>query len=173
MHLAVGSTNPVKVEAVKRGLSRFDLTTTAIEVDSGVSEQPIGYDETRRGALTRAHRAYAATDVDYGVGLEGGVTQFTGDNGYSLIMWAAVSDGDRTHFGGGPTLELPVEVSQRLEAGDELGPIMNDLLGTDDIAETEGAAGALTAGLTDRTDALATAVACAMGPFITSYYSNS
>lgn len=47
---------------------------------------------------------------------------------------------------------------------------MDDLLGTDGLAESEGAAGALTAGLTDRTQALGEAVACSIGPFLTAYY---
>ena len=40
----------------------------------------------------------------------------------------------------------------------------------DDVAETEGAAGVFTTGLTDRTNALEEAVSCAFGPFLAPAY---
>ncbi|SIR96111.1 inosine/xanthosine triphosphatase [Natronorubrum thiooxidans] len=168
MDVAVGSTNPVKVDAVERTLERFEPTVTAVAVDSGVPEQPWSIDETVTGAENRARRARTATDAEYGVGLEGGVTHLDGVPGLSLIMWAAVTDGERIERGGGPTLPLPDDVAARLEDGAELGPVMDDRLGTDGIAEADGAAGVLTAGLTSRTQALGEAVACAFGPFVTS-----
>ena len=47
---------------------------------------------------------------------------------------------------------------------------MDDELGASNVAENQGAAGALTGGRTTRTDALATAVAAAAGPFLTDLY---
>ena len=170
MELAVGSTNPVKITAVERTLERYEPSLTAVAVDSGVSEQPRSIEETVRGAENRARRALAATDADFGVGLEGGVARLEGAPGLSLIMWGAVTDGDRTERGGGPTLRLPDTVAEQVADGSELGPVMDDLLGTEGVAESNGAAGALTAGLTDRTRALGQAVASSFGPFVTAYY---
>ncbi|PGF15566.1 inosine/xanthosine triphosphatase [Natrinema sp. CBA1119] len=170
MELAVGSTNPVKSTAVERTLERYEPTVTAVAVDSGVSEQPRSIEETVRGAENRARRALAATDADFGVGLEGGVARLEGSPGLSLIMWGAVTDGDRTERGGGPTFRLPDTVAEQVADGSELGPVMDDLLGTEGVAESNGAAGALTAGLTDRTRALGQAVASSFGPFVTEYY---
>ncbi|ARS90292.1 inosine/xanthosine triphosphatase [Natrarchaeobaculum aegyptiacum] len=170
MNVAVGSTNPVKVAAVERTLSRYEPTVTAVGVDSGVPEQPRSIDETVAGAENRAVRAFEATDADYGVGLEGGVAELDGVPGLSLVMWAAVTDGPRLECGGGPTLRLPDTVAERLEAGGELGPVMDDLLETEGVATSEGAAGVLTDGLTDRTRALGEAVACAFGPFVVGHY---
>ncbi len=170
MEIAVGSTNPVKIEAVERTLERYEPTVAAVDVDSGVSEQPRSIEETVRGAENRARRALAATDADYGVGLEGGVARLEGVPGLSLIMWGATTDGDRLERGGGPTLRLPDDVADRVEDGAELGPVMDDRLGTEGVAESEGAAGVLTAGLTDRTQALSEAVACSFGPFVAGTY---
>ncbi|WP_408957308.1 DUF84 family protein [Natrinema sp. 74] len=170
MEIAVGSTNPVKIEAVERTLERYEPAVVAVGVDSGVSEQPRSVAETVSGAENRARRALAATDADYGVGLEGGVARLEGVPGLSLIMWGATTDGDRVERGGGPTLRLPDEVADRVADGAELGPMMDDLLGTAGVAEAEGAAGVLTAGLTDRTRALGEAVACSFGPFVTDTY---
>lgn len=170
MNLAVGSTNPVKIDAVERTLECYEPTVTAVDVDSGVSEQPRTVDETVTGATNRAERALAASDADYGVGLEGGVARLAETPGVSLIMWGAVTDGERTERGGGPTIRLPDGVAKRVADGAELGPVMDDHLGTEGIAEAEGAVGVFTDGLTDRSRALGEAVACAFGPFLTSYY---
>ncbi|AEH38611.1 DUF84 family protein [Halopiger xanaduensis] len=172
MDVAVGSTNPVKIDAVERTLERFDPRVTAFDVESGIPEQPWSVEETVTGAENRARRALARADGNYefGVGLEGGVARFDGAPGVTLIMWAAVTDGERIERGGGPALRLPDRVADRLEAGEELGPVMDDELDTTGIAESEGAIGVCTEGLTDRTTALGQAIACAFGPFLTSQY---
>ncbi|RKD95302.1 inosine/xanthosine triphosphatase [Halopiger aswanensis] len=172
MDVAVGSTNPVKIDAVERTLERFEPTVTAVDVESGVPEQPWSVEETVAGAENRARRALAEASADYefGVGLEGGVTRFDGAPGVTLIMWAAVTDGERVERGGGPSLRLPDRVAERLEAGEELGPVMDDELDTTGIAESDGAIGVCTDGLTDRTTALGQALACAFGPFRTTQY---
>lgn len=54
--------------------------------------------------------------------------------------------------------------------GEELGPVLDDVLGTDDVAENQGAAGALTGGVMDREGALREVVAGALGPFLTDHY---
>lgn len=165
MHVAVGSGNPVKRDAVRRALP--DATVERVAVESGVSEQPWGDDETVAGARNRAERALGDAH-DLGVGLEGGVAERTGD--LYLIMWAAATDGDRTELGAGPRLRLPDDVADRLHDGAELGPVMDDLLDTSGVAENQGAAGVLTDGMTDRTEALRTAAAGALGPFVTTHY---
>ncbi|WP_232700951.1 DUF84 family protein [Halobacterium wangiae] len=165
MRVAVGSGNPVKRAAVAAALP--DATVEAVPVDSGVPEQPWGDDETVEGARNRAQRALGE-GYDLGVGLEGGVHQRGGS--LFLVMWAAATDGERIEVGGGPRLRLPDDVAGRLRDGDELGPVMDDLLDTSGVAENQGAAGVLTAGTTDRTEALRTAVAGALGPFLTEYY---
>lgn len=171
MHVAVGSTNPVKRAAVAQALERFEPTVTVHTVDSGVAEQPRSTAETITGAENRARRALeAAGECEYGVGLEGGVARLEDTPGLYLIMWAAATDGGTVSRGGGPSLQLPDHVATRVESGEELGPVMDDVLGTANVAENEGAAGALTDRLTDRRRALAEAVACAFGPFVTPYY---
>ncbi|OLZ41920.1 hypothetical protein A6E15_13420 [Natrinema saccharevitans] len=170
MEIAVGSTNPVKVDAVERTVERDEPTVRAVDVDSGVSEQPRSIAETVTGAENRARRALEATGADYGVGLEGGIARLEGAPGLSLIMWGAVTDGDRLERGAGPTIRLPDDVAARLEDGRELGPVMDELLGTEGLAEGAGAVGVFTDRLTDRTAALEQAVACSFGPFLTKYY---
>jgi inosine/xanthosine triphosphatase len=183
MQVVVGSENPVKRDATRRVFPGADVE--ALGVDSGVSEQPMCHEETLRGARLRATRAFEARDVDLAVGIEGGVAPpprvaFEGSTALpdvdpvgadrSLVMWAAVTDGSRLASGGGPTLPLPDAITSRLDAGEELGPVMDDVLGMDDVAKKQGAAGAFTAGRLTRTDALEAAVAAAAGPFLTDHY---
>lgn len=199
---AVGSTNPVKVAAVERIHPGIDAV--AVDVDSGVSEQPVGHAETRRGARTRARRALAADGaIGLGIGIEGGVARFgSAGNGNAnanrdeedrpgpdpnadpgrpaptgsdlfLVMWAAATDGDRTGEGAGPALRLPRTIADRVAADEELGPVMDDVLGESDVARNRGAVGALTPGSFDREGALAAAVAGALGPFATDHYGST
>ena len=170
--VAVGSTNPVKVGATDRVVAdHIDADVVGIAVDSGVPEQPRGRAETVTGAENRAARALEAEpDATYGVGIEGGVADLEYRPGLYLIMWAAVSDGERVERGGGPTLRLPDDIAERVRDREELGPVLDDLLDTDGIKKRAGAAGVLTGGAIDRESALAHAVAGAYGPFVTDRY---
>ncbi|WP_435195680.1 inosine/xanthosine triphosphatase [Natronomonas sp. EA1] len=168
MNVIVGSGNPVKVRAVERALASagYEPHVTGVAVDSGVSEQPYGDAETREGARNRARAAFDGCDL--AVGIEGGVAPR--DGGLWLVMHAAVTDGDDLAYGEGPALRLPDAIAARVEAGEELGPVMDDVLGEDDVAKKQGAAGALTGGIIDRESALRHAVAGALGPFVTEHY---
>jgi inosine/xanthosine triphosphatase len=172
MRIAVGSGNPVKRRAVERAVTSTvrNPEVVAESVDSGVSEQPYGQTETITGAETRAQNALAAGDYDLGIGLEGGVARIDGTDGLFLVMWTAVTDGEQLGHGSGPSFRLPDRIAARVEAGEELGPVMDDVLGEADVAKNQGAAGALSAGVVDRDDALAAGVAAAMGPFVTDHY---
>lgn len=170
MRIAVGSLNPVKEAATAQALGDRAEAITPVSVDSGVSEQPRGRSETITGAENRASAALVATESDYGVGIEGGVAEVDGADGLFLIMWAAVTDGQRWGRGGGPTLRLPEEIAVRVHAGEELGPVMDDHLGAEGIATDQGAAGVLTDGTIDRESALAHGVSAAFGPFLADVY---
>ncbi|WP_313691162.1 inosine/xanthosine triphosphatase [Halorarum halobium] len=174
MRVGVGSGNPVKIEATRAVLTSeadafgTDAAVEACPVPSGVPEQPSGHGETRTGARNRAE-AVLAEGYDLAVGIEGGVAP--GPEGdLLLVMWAAVTDGDRRGDGAGPSLVLPDDIASRVREGEELGPVMDETLGEDDVARRQGAAGALTGGRIDRTGALTTAVAGALGPFVSSLY---
>jgi inosine/xanthosine triphosphatase len=171
MRVGVGTGNPVKVQATETALE-LPATVESVPVESGVPDQPRGHAETRRGAENRARNALAEGDHDLGVGVEGGVARFDDADGLYLVMWAAVTDGDRLAAGAGPALRLPDHIADRVETGEELGPVMDDVLGEDGVKRRQGAAGALTGGIIDRESALVHALAGALGPFVTDHYDN-
>jgi inosine/xanthosine triphosphatase len=170
MRVGVGSGNPVKRAATERAFEAADrpASVEAVPVESGVSEQPIGDGETIRGAKTRARRALDGYDL--GIGIEGGVAD--GPDGRYLIMWAAATDGRERGLGSGPRLRLPDDIADRVDAGEELGPVMDEVVGLSNVARKQGAAGVLTGGAIDRESALRHAVAGALGPFLTAHYAN-
>lgn len=170
MEIAVGSTNPVKRRAVEQALTERGATVQAVAVDSGVAEQPRSRQETIDGADNRARRALAATDADLGVGIEGGVGAVDGIDGRFLLMWASVTDSQRLERGGGPSIRLPGPIAERIRAGEELGPVLDDVLDTSGVATGQGAAGVLTDGIVDRESGLVHAVAGALGPFVSEQY---
>ena len=82
IHVAVGSKNPCKVNAVRSAFQvTFPDATIVISqhsVPSGVPDQPFGDHETQLGARNRARAAYDETrsdhdTCDFAVGLEGGI----------------------------------------------------------------------------------------------------
>lgn len=87
VHVAVGSSNPSKVQAVERAFRRaisravvpVDIEIQGFDVESDVPNQPFGDDETRTGAKNRAKAAYRAYLVandrspHIAVGMEGGL----------------------------------------------------------------------------------------------------
>jgi inosine/xanthosine triphosphatase len=150
MKVIVGSTNPVKVSAARKVFTRVDphVEIVSVEVESGVSIQPWGDEETQQGAENRA-RAAVSRDADFGIGFEGGVIDT--HLGLMTCAWCAVVDrSGRCGLGGGGHIMLPPAVQEALRAGDELGPAMDRLVGLVDTKKGPGAAGILTGGLTDR-----------------------
>lgn len=171
MKIAVGSTNPVKVAAVRQVVLRQwpDAEVVALEVSTGISAMPMSDAESQAGARNRALAALAQTHADLGVGLEGGVNPEA--IGLVLHGWVVVVDGNgRTGIGGAGRLPLPESIARRVLAGEELGPVMDDVLGQTEVRKQGGAVGALTAGLVLRQEAFAQGVAYALAPFVASQW---
>ncbi|KAL7542912.1 hypothetical protein ACHAXR_012760 [Thalassiosira sp. AJA248-18] len=103
IRVAVGSTNPCKIEAVRKAFEDIfvrskderpvQIVISSHSVPSGVSDQPFGDIETRKGAMNRAKAAYDAATCsdsgnnqpDFAVGLEGGLdTTTAGQNGQNM-----------------------------------------------------------------------------------------
>jgi inosine/xanthosine triphosphatase len=167
MKIAVGSTNPVKVAAVQTTIERAwpGAEVVAVSVVSGVTAMPMSDAECIEGARNRATAARQQGMADLGVGLEGGVHLDV--MGLMLVGWVVVNDGSgREGIGASGRLPLPLAIARRVTAGEELGPLMDELLGVANVKQKGGAVGALTAGLVQREEAFAMAVAYALAPFV-------
>lgn len=167
LHVAVGSLNPIKVNAVRSALERAHIPAEvhAIDVPSGVPAMPIGYDEMARGARQRAQAACAALGAHWGVGLEGGV-EFDATGAAWLYSVVAIVSGERESLARGGQILVPPRFAAQLRAGAELGALMDELLGTINIKQKEGAIGYLTGGLISRESALHDVFCRALAPFL-------
>ena len=169
--VVVGSTNPVKVAAVRAVLDRAGCSASVEgrAVASGVRDQPVGDAETIQGATQRARAALEAAAADLAVGLEGGVV----DDGSCMMTcaWAVVVGRDgRVGVGGSLAMPLPDRVAALVRGGIELGHAMDQVSGGHDTKRGAGAVGILTAGLVDRQRAYEALVTYALAPFLAPEY---
>jgi len=164
---AVGSTNPAKVEAVRRILGQLapDCVLEAIDVPSGVGAMPLGEAQVRAGALARAQAALECTGTDVAFGLEGGAILDADDAWLTGHVVAVTSDGKLGEAAWGRML-LPRVAAERLRGGEELGDIIDELFARKESKRQAGAIGILTEGAMSRTDAFAYLVAMACAPFL-------
>ena len=164
---AVGSRNPAKIEAVRRVLARLapGCALEAVDVPSGIPDQPVGDHATRQGARNRARAALEVTGADLAFGLEGGVEHEPPV--VWLVSWVSVvSREGRTGDASGLRMQLPTAVAERLASGDELGTVIDDLFAVQASKQHAGAVGLLTEGFVSRTDAFADLVAMACAPLL-------
>ena len=97
--LSVGSTNRMKVAAVKEVVSTYTVLSqaeiTSTDVPSGVSDQPTSLEETVLGAKTRAERAYLGSG--YAIGIESGLMEIKGTGGVFDLFRTAPGDESFAH----------------------------------------------------------------------------
>ena len=173
--VVVGSTNPVKIAAVRAVIARVapNATVHAVAVASGVPDQPWGDEETQRGADERARQALVHEDyldADLGFGVEGGVV-LESSGAVRTCAWAVARTRDgRQGTGGSLCVQLPPEVAALVKGGTELGHAMDAVAKLVDTKRRTGAVGILTAGLIDRQRAYEPLITYALAPFLAADY---
>lgn len=168
MKVVIASTNPAKIEAVKRAFAKqFPGETFLFEgvsVPSGVSNQPMSEEETKTGAMNRAAQARQAHPKDdFWVGLEGGIQKDA--EGLLSFGWVCVIGRDRRGLGRSVSFYLPDAVAKLVLGGMELGAADDQVFGRSGSNKEEGAVGLLTHKAIDRTTAFEHAVILALIPF--------
>jgi inosine/xanthosine triphosphatase len=149
--IAIGTTNPAKVSAVQAVFSAADYLLVPTAVSSDVAAQPFSDEETLTGAINRAKNALKIENADIGIGLEGGVVEM--DNKLWVCNWGALVDkNDIVVSAGGARIPLPPEVAQGVRDGKELGDVMDEYTGRQNIRKKEGAVGVFTNGYMNRAE---------------------
>lgn len=154
MEVVVASLNPVKQSAVQEAFRlafpASRILISGLDVPSGVREQPMTDSETLLGARQRAQRAQQVRPhADFWVGLEGGVANSQG-LGLQAFGWMCVRTDSREHSARSASFPLPREAVSAIEAGQELGPVMDALFQETNTKHKSGAVGLLTNGLVSR-----------------------
>jgi inosine/xanthosine triphosphatase len=164
--IRVGSMNPVKLGAIREVMApRFpEARFQPVAAPSEVSDQPLGLEETLRGAKNRARNAFA--DCFLSVALESGLVEVPGSNtGYMNLTACAIFDGREMYLGLGPAFELPPDVTRLVvEDGLELDPAVRraGLTENERIGYAQGIIGILSGGRVTRMDYSRPAVSMAL-----------
>lgn len=151
MNFVIGSMNPAKVKAARTIITEYfpESELFPVEVQSGVSDQPIGDIETRKGALNRAEKAANTKQGAVGIGLEGGVRMQEGE--MFVCNWGAlVLPCGKSFTAAGAQIPLPLEIAEELQKGRELGNVVDEYFQSSDIKHSEGAIGMFTAHVVTR-----------------------
>jgi inosine/xanthosine triphosphatase len=169
MKIAVGSTNPVKIEAVKEAFQAA-YPDEAIEVrgypvPSGVSDQPMSDMESIDGATHRANEALKVGGADYGVGLEGGI-QLIGNKWFDCGWVVILSKEGEAGIASSVRIETPGKMMAFIHQGKELGEVVDILSGQRNTKQAGGHFGFMTNGIIDRKEGYRQAAVMALARFL-------
>lgn len=167
MKVAVGSNNPIKIEATKNIFNKVFGNTEilSVKVETGVSHTPSSWEETAQGAINRAKEAIKKTGADFGVGLEGGYEKTK----FGVLMRGAVAIIDkkgRLGISGSNGILLPEKIVKRLEKGEELGDIMDDIQKVKNTKQKWGAVGFFLKKFTNRQESFEQTILYALARFL-------
>ncbi|MGL6123149.1 MAG: inosine/xanthosine triphosphatase [Shewanella sp.] len=170
--ITVGSKNPVKINAASNAMAQLFpesiIEASGIDAPSGVAAQPMTDLDTRQGAINRLHycqqQDQKESKADYYFAIEGGVDCF--DFGPATFAYIAIGHKDQLAIGRSAILPLPMQVYRALEAGEELGHVMDRLFNTVNIKHKGGAIGLLTHGHATRESHYTQAIILAMAPLL-------
>jgi len=171
MKVLVGSLNPVKIEAVREAFGKHFSPVEAIgfAAESGVPAQPIGL-ETFDGAKNRARALKRESEssglnADFFVGAEGGIMQLYG-RWFSFGCMCVIDARGKEGFGVSPLFELPGPIVRKLQAGMELGDVMDEITDEHNTKQKGGAIAFLTKGAMDRKQLYTHGLTVALVPFL-------
>ena len=168
IRIAVASRNPVKMDAVKEGLSVFlnnDIELHGVLVQSGVPDQPMGNAETLQGAEIRVENAQLQyPGYDFYVGIEGGVEDT--QSGLMAFAWIVISNDKKTGKARTASFFLPTEVARLVHQGMELGDADDIVFAKSNSKQQNGAIGLLTKDVISRKTLYLPAVQMAFIPFL-------
>ncbi|MBY8030199.1 inosine/xanthosine triphosphatase [Vibrio fluvialis] len=160
----IASLNPAKIRAVESAFSTvfpdYHYVFQGVSVPSEVAEQPMSDHETKLGALNRVRNAkQRITDGDFYVGLEAGI------DGDVTFAWMIIESATQRGESRSASLMLPPEVLSKLADANELGDVMDEVFGTDNIKQKGGAIGLLTQHHLTRSSVYHQALILALIPF--------
>jgi inosine/xanthosine triphosphatase len=174
IRITIGSKNPVKIAAANKAISLLlpdaEVICQAMHAPSGVADQPMTDSETKTGAINRARyceqqaRTFPELSADLYIAMEGGVDHF--EHGAATYAYMAIIYQGKLSIGRSAQLPLPESVYRALEAGEELGHVMDRLFNTVNIKQKGGAIGLFTHGKASRESVYTQAIVLAMAPFL-------
>jgi len=170
MKVAVGSTNPVKIDAVRAAFHEVwpkqKWEVIDLETPSRVSSQPKSDQESIKGATNRAKDALKKSKADYGVGIEGGLSHI--NKVWFDTAWIVVID-KKGNEGIGSTVNMqtpPKFIKKSIDEGLEIGQIDDEYFKVKNSKQGIGHFGLMTNGNLTRKDGYIQGVIAALTRFI-------
>ncbi len=162
IRVAVGSTNRVKVEAVREVMESIygSVRVYAVDAKSGVPDQPFE-SETHRGAVNRAKEALG--DRDLSVGIEAGVFELYGEL-MDIQHCAIIDQKGRITVGMGSGFAYPKDIADLVRGGLTVGQAVDKVYEKNAVGHSEGAIGLLSKGIMDRKELTKQSILAAMIP---------
>ena len=166
--IVVASENPVKINTTEIGFQRMfpdiEFEVKGISAKSEVSDQPMGEEETLKGALNRAENVSKLEKADYWVGIEGGLKET--ERKMHSFAWIVVKD-KTGKIGKGRTGSFiqPERVAEIIRQGKELGDADDIVFGMKNSKQSNGSIGILTGDVLTRVTFYEPAVILALIPF--------
>lgn len=147
MKAYIGSKNVTKVNAVKEILEPLGYEVIAMDVPSGVSNQPKDDEETIKGAYNRAN---SLPKDGLRIGLEAGV-EILNDDLFLTNYGVLIDELGNVYKAGGTRIVLPDVLKKGIfEEGLELSDCMEKYFGENNIKNRNGAIGFLTCNQVER-----------------------
>ncbi len=169
MKVAVGSKNPVKIEAVSLAFEKIwpqrEWQVMEVKVKHGITDQPMSDRESIRGAKNRARRALKKLGADFGVGLEGGLQKI--GRLWFDCGWAVVVDKQgKVGIGSTTRMIVPTRIIKLVKQGKELGEALDKIFNRTNVKQAEGHFGLMTNKVITRTQGYRDGVIMALARFI-------
>jgi inosine/xanthosine triphosphatase len=162
--IAVASANPAKIHAVRQCFTDtfpgVDIEVSGVAVPSGVAAQPMSSDETLQGAQNRIAALKQQLQADIYVSIEAGL------DGAFTFAWMLVDYQGKQGMARSASLMLPPAALDLIHQGIELGDVMDQLFGTDNIKQAGGAIGLLTQHRLSRSSVYQQALLLALIPML-------
>jgi len=167
MLIAVGSKNPAKIKAAKIVVKKLfpGAKVLAVDAPSKVSSQPKSDEEAIKGATNRAKYAKIQTNADYAIGMEGGVHKI-GKKWFECGWIAIIDKNGKWGIGSSGRYEVSKKLAEKIYSGKELGEVIDEITGRENVRNFEGAMGLITNGHLPRSKAYSHGILFAFAPFI-------
>jgi inosine/xanthosine triphosphatase len=164
----ITSSNPVKLEATKRGFAKMfpeeKFEFVVHPVSSEVPNQPNGDRETFKGAMNRIKNAEKEiSGADFYVGIEGGIDLKKKDT--EIFAWIIIKSKEKIGKSRTATFYLPEKINDLLKKGEEVGIATDIIFETNNSKQKGGTVGVLTNRAVDRTKFYEDSVALALISF--------
>jgi non-canonical (house-cleaning) NTP pyrophosphatase len=153
-----------------------DALVVARPVETNIPAMPLNDWQLMQGAR---ERALAVRDLlvsqrleaDIYVGLEGGFHSISIEGQWHTFLrgWAFATDGTNGAFGAAPSITVPESLAKKvIEGRRELGLVIDEVAGKQDVRSKQGAWGVLSKDLVTRSMSFELALIAAFAPFYNS-----